>query len=469
MDCCVVLYNIGMKPKALPMMIRSSPIIKKVLCLVCLLFVIDLASSPGDSVLARLDKPAGTGIPARLSARIQVLQELASSWIVSIPKDAKAGLEAMGFSCEVLDAAPSGKTYFLVFTPRRSDAAVLEKFGRTRILDEETSLFWTDEAREAREVLPAEFKIKSLALTDRLAISLDETAADGRPRAPGGILKPPFYVPLIGLMVDQVTSANLSGIILQLQSFSTRYASTAGCALAGDYLLNYFTQLGLACESDPFSFSSYSSRNIIATLPGKVFPQYVVLIGAHYDSYSNQAATAAPGADDNASGTAAVMEIARILSQYRFDFTLKFVCFSAEEWGLYGSKHYAQEAKARGVKLIGVINMDMIAFTDRLPEDLDLVVNQSSQWLANRFSICAAQYVSLPLLKVVNANLRWSDHSPFWDQGFSAVCGIEDYGAPNPYYHKPTDLYTTLNMDFATSVTKIVLAVAAGLAQTSIQ
>ena len=451
------------------MMIRNSPIIITILCLVFLLFVIDLASSPGDDVLAQLSKPAGIGIPARLSARIQGLQELASSWIVRIPKDVKAGLDAMGFSCKVLDAAPSGKNYFLVFTPRPGDAAVIETHGRTRILDSETCLFWTDDGREAREVLPAAFKIKSLAMTDRAAAFLDETATTGRPRALGAILKPPFYDPLIALMVDQVTSANLSGIILQLQSFSTRYASTAGCALAGDYLLNYFTQLGLAAESDPFAFSSYNSRNIIATLSGKAFPQYVVLIGAHYDSYSNQAATAAPGADDNASGTAAVMEIARILSQYRFDFTLKFVCFSAEEWGLYGSKHYAQEAKARGEKLIGVINMDMIAYTDRLPEDLDLVANQSSQWLANRFSICAAQYVSLPLLKVVNANLRWSDHSPFWDQGFSAVCGIEDYGVPNPYYHKPTDLYPTLNMNFATSVTKIALAVAAGLAQTVIQ
>lgn len=451
------------------MMIRSSRFLKAVLCLVFLLVIIDLPSSPGEDVLAQLSKPAGTGIPTRLSARIQGLQELASSWIVRIPKDVRSSLEARGFSCEVLDAAPSGKTYFLVFTPRPGDADVLETYGRTRILDSETCLFWTDDGREAREVLPAEFKIKSLAMTDRAATSLDETTAEGRPRAPGAILKPPVYDPLIALMVNQVTQANLSAGILQLQSFSTRYASTAGCALAGDYLLNYFAQLGLASESDSFNFSAYSSRNIIALLPGKVFPQYVVLIGAHYDSYSNQAATAAPGADDNASGTAAVMEIARILSQYRFDFTLKFVCFSAEEWGLYGSKHYAQEAKARGEKLIGVINMDMIAYADRLPEDLDLVVNQRSQWLANRFAICAAQYFSLPLLKVVNANLRWSDHSPFWDQGFSAVCGIEDYGVPNPYYHKPTDLFTTLNMDFATSVTKIALAVAAGLAQTSLQ
>jgi Zn-dependent M28 family amino/carboxypeptidase len=118
---------------------------------------------------------------------------------------------------------------------------------------------------------------------------------------------------------------------------------------------------------------------------------------------------------------------------------------------------------------MGVINMDMIAYADRLPEDLDLVVNLRSEWLANRFSICASIYTPLDLLKVVNANFRYSDHSSFWDQGYSAVCGIEDSIVTNPYYHKTTDTYSTLNMDFAASVTKIALAVAAGLAQPAIQ
>jgi hypothetical protein len=59
--------------------------------------------------------------------------------------------------------------------------------------------------------------------------------------------------------------------------------------------------------------------------------------------------------------------------------------------------------------------------------------------LANRFSICAALYAPLPLLKVVNPGLKWGDHSPFWDRGYSALCGIEDYAPPNPYYHKTTD------------------------------
>jgi Zn-dependent M28 family amino/carboxypeptidase len=203
----------------------------------------------------------------------------------------------------------------------------------------------------------------------------------------------------------------------------------------------------------------------VATLPGKIAPQRVVIICAHYDSTSNQSTTLAPGADDNASGTAAVMEIARVLANTSFDYTIKFICFSAEEWGLYGSKHYAQEAKSREEKIMGVINLDMIGYADLMPEDLDVFVNQTSEWLANRHIIMGKLYGPLDILKTINPSMKSSDHSAFWDQGYNAMLGIEDYGLKNPYYHKTTDTFDTLNMDFATSVTKIALTVVADLAQ----
>lgn len=452
-------------------MMKRKPALKTALGLGFLLFIRYLASSPADVVLARIDKLQAENIPAHQRNQIIGLQELNASWVVKIPRDVQEALMNEGISCETLDPAPAGKSYFLIFTPRPADPEVLGRYGQTKILDDQTCLFWTDDGREAREVLPADFKIKSLSLEDRISLSFDEKTAAGPGRVMGRALKPPVYDPLISQMVNRVSESTLSSSILNLQNFQTRYASMANCDSAGDYLYGFFVQHGLACEFDPFSFSSnrYNSKNVVATLPGKTFPQYIVIICAHYDSYSNQAETLAPGADDNASGTAAVMEIARILAEYSFDFTLKFIGFSAEEFGLYGSKHYAQEAKARGEKIMGVINMDMIAYADRLPEDLDLVVNLRSEWLANRFSICASIYTPLDLLKVVNANFRYSDHSSFWDQGYSAVCGIEDSIVTNPYYHKTTDTYSTLNMGFAASVTKIALAVAAGLAQPAIQ
>jgi Zn-dependent M28 family amino/carboxypeptidase len=160
---------------------------------------------------------------------------------------------------------------------------------------------------------------------------------------------------------------------------------------------------------------------------------------------------------------------ARILSGGAFDFTLKFVCFSAEEWGLYGSQHYAQAARQAGAKILGVLNMDMIAYTDVVPEDLDLFVNEASAWLVYRFMLCAKQYVAIDLSSALNPDVRASDHSSFWDQGYCALLAIEDYPVTNPYYHKTTDVLATLNLDFAATVTKIVLAVAAGIAQPVLQ
>jgi Zn-dependent M28 family amino/carboxypeptidase len=264
-----------------------------------------------------------------------------------------------------------------------------------------------------------------------------------------------------------VSTANLSALIRDLQSFQTRYASTSNCEASGTSIYDYFRQRGLEADADYFTFSSssYTTSNIIATIPGQVSPNRVAIVCAHYDSYSNQARTAAPGADDNASGTAAVMEIARILAGYQFDYTIRFIAFSAEEWGLYGSKHYAQAARQRGENILGVINLDMIAYADALPEDLNLFVNDRSDWLGSKYVAAATRYAPLDITKTINASVTGSDHSPFWDQGYSALLGIEDSPLRNPNYHKPTDTIDTLTLDVAAAITKASLAAVAELAQ----
>jgi len=422
-------------------------------------------SPSSDVVLVQLDKLQAAKLSPDLLADIKGLQELQSSWIAEIPRSLLTTLSGRGVACGVLDEAPAGKAYFLVFTPQPGQADILKKFGNAIVLEERTCLFWSG-AEEARDILPSYFEIKRLSLEDGIPLSFEKIRPKGRlperleiPRAAAD--------PLISQMVSQVSKANLTNYISNLQNFQTRYASTANCESSGTYLYNYFTQLGLACEYDPFSFSQsgYSSRNVVATILGKTSPDREVIICAHYDSYSNQKMTLAPGADDNGSGTAAVMEIARIFAGQAFDFTLKFICFSAEEWGLYGSQHYARTAKNQGEKIIGVINMDMVAFTDRLPPDLEVYVNSRSEWLAGRYIQAANTYAPLRMEEVIDASADWSDHSSFWDEDYSALCSIEEASDRNPYYHKTTDTLDKLNMDFAVSVTKASLAAAAELAQ----
>jgi hypothetical protein len=96
---------------------------------------------------------------------------------------------------------------------------------------------------------------------------------------------------------------------------------------------------------------------------------------------------------------------------------------------------------------------------------VNLFVNDSSDWLGSKFVAAAARYAPLDITKAINASVTGSDHSPFWDQGYSALLGIEDSPLRNPHYHKTTDTIDTLTLDFAAAITKASLAAVAELAQ----
>ena len=427
--------------------------------IIALCFLVSAVPS-ADMLLVRIDKTDAAGIPADLETDLRVVQELQSSLLAVVPSSRWAGLAGLGISGEVLDGDVDGKAYFLVHTPRPGDPDVLKKFGTAVPLDDRICLFWSG-AAEAREILPAVYKIKRLWL-DRPAAWLrpGEKAAE-----PPAALEDVAADPRISGWVAKVAKANLTASILSLQNFKTRYASTGGCQSAGTYLYNRFVQMGLSCSYEPFTFSGISTRNVVAKLPGKKSPAQVVIVCAHYDSISNKPYTLAPGADDNGSGTAAVLEIARILAGKSFEYTVKFICFSAEEWGLYGSDCYARRAKNRNEKIVGVINMDMVAYTDATHKKLELYVNSSSNWLGSKFLSAAATYAPMTVAKYVDGSADWSDHWSFWDYGFYALCGIESAADWNPYYHRTTDTLDKLNLNFCVSVTKAALATTAVLAK----
>jgi Zn-dependent M28 family amino/carboxypeptidase len=136
--------------------------------------------------------------------------------------------------------------------------------------------------------------------------------------------------------------------------------------------------MGLVTERQPGYPNA--SNNLIARLPGASRPEEVFIICAHYDSTSQNPYNWAPGADDNASGTAAVLTAARVLANFRFDRTIEFCLFTAEELGLLGSQEYAAECRDAGKKIVGVINLDMLIHPtdDRqpsLPLDCDILTD----------------------------------------------------------------------------------------------
>ena len=194
--------------------------------------------------------------------------------------------------------------------------------------------------------------------------------------------------------------------------------------------------------------------NVVARLPGTTRPQDIYIVGGHYDSANE---VACPGADDNASGVAAVLEAARVLSEFRFEATIIFIAFDQEEdWRLRGSTAYARDANGRNDNILGMVAADMIAH-NYSGENLMRVASKTGT-SAIQDDLGAALQTYGGLTTIVKNSASNSDHVPFEENGFPACLLIEDYsGVRNTNYHKTTDSVDTsgyLDYAFATNNTR---------------
>lgn len=302
----------------------------------------------------------------------------------------------------------------------------------------------------------------------------------------------------INEMIDSVSIENLTEHIRMLENaggHQSRVTFTEGKDSALHYIYNYFkehtnvTSLVLDTFYIPIANPPYNTQpqvNVIATIEGTLNPSRYLVLGAHYDASASRMGTSVwnsqwrtiktPGADDNATGVAAIMEIARVLTDTNFnfagDYSLVFVAFAAEESnpsfgsGHYGSKHYAKTAKDSGKNIMGAVSVDMIGYNDNHLYQA-IVSNGASQWIGERF-IDANELFDIGL--ILNSppfpNATYSDHASFWEEGYHAVLMIENappwnsnqYYQQNPYYHTSFDTLGTLNMELVKRVTQLNLA-----------
>ena len=441
---------------------KNAKVFISILLMGGLLFLSSFPASRGPRSLIRI--PKGPDFPFRVLSRLQidVRQELGSCLLALADREDIILLRRNGVRFSILARNAAERDILVVRTDSPEALAALRSAGKAISVEPGTAVFWT-ETGSPSEAVPAGLPRKVLS-SRTVRMDLRPAASAGRP-APQAVAQDP----LVETIVSLVSSSDLSSDVQSLQDFQTRYASTSNCEASGQYIYNAFSGLGLDdVRFAPFTFSgSYSSRNVVAKKTGETYPGDIVIICAHYDSTSPSASrqTLAPGADDNASGTAAVLEAARVLAAFPVDFTVRFIAFSAEEWGLYGSRAYAAAARQAGESIVGVINLDMIAYANAMPEDLQVIVNPASGWLADRFLVSAANYGVLGATKTIDASFVYSDHAPFWDSGYPALLAIEDDPLTNPYYHKTTDTLDKINLDFFTSATRASVGLLAELAQ----
>lgn len=274
------------------------------------------------------------------------------------------------------------------------------------------------------------------------------------------------YDDTVSDIVAAVSEDSLISITTNYQSYLTRYSNTDGFDTACDWSNARFLSYGLDSEIRHFSMLGYDCQNVIATQTGTVYPDQYWIICGHLDSTSPNTQYDAPGADDNGSGSAAVMEAARIMSQYDFEFTVRYCLWGGEEQGLYGSAHYADSVAAAGDEILGVVNLDMI-FYGPTPDDIaELHYNTASQGLGLAFDAISDTYVPALSKSVASSPVSASDHASFWSVGYPAMLSIEKEVWNNPYYHQTTDVITNYlqYFPFGTNMAKAAIATVAYLA-----
>jgi hypothetical protein len=213
-----------------------------------------------------------------------------------------------------------------------------------------------------------------------------------------------------------------------------------------------FESYGLPTYYDTFTYGGGTQENVVAEQTGTLFPNSIYIIGGHYDSVSN------PGADDNASGVAGVIEAARILSQYPTDYTIRYIAFDAEEEGLIGSDYYATGHAGDDIR--GMISMDMIAYDTAFPGTNHALIYGSDASSPIKAALGAAITEYGGLTWTDDGPLDASDHAPFEWQGFQACLIIEGEVWNNPYYHTQNDNYDMpgyLKFPYAVKMVKSVV------------
>jgi leucyl aminopeptidase len=199
--------------------------------------------------------------------------------------------------------------------------------------------------------------------------------------------------------------------------------------------------------------------NVELTLFGHTYPERVYVLGAHHDAINwDNPIVNAPGADDNASGVAAVLEIARVLAKYHYipESTIRFVTFSAEELGLIGAYHYAKNAHESETNIVMMLNSDMISNCP-VEEDewtVQLHTYPNSQYVTDLAKEIATRFTELDFVETDRYS-NATDSYPFYEFGYPAIFFHENIFSPN--YHSAQDLVANTNKNYAAEIIRIPL------------
>lgn len=246
---------------------------------------------------------------------------------------------------------------------------------------------------------------------------------------------------------------------------------------AAEFIEREFQALGYAVESQRYISEGSTVRNLIAELPGKDQSKPIIVLGAHYDTVPGT-----PGADDNASGVAGLLELARLLKDSSRSRTIKFVAFTHEEPPYFytsqmGSRQYAKALKRQKQKILVMFSLEMIGYAgEHLNQMYPFVLLRQLMGYPKNGSFIGlvGNVRTMRLVKLVRTTMRescsvgveslsapgflpplfLSDHSSFWRRGYPAIMVTDTAFLRNPHYHLPSDTEGTINYSFLAEVVR---------------
>jgi len=254
------------------------------------------------------------------------------------------------------------------------------------------------------------------------------------------------------------------------------YRDEANLLAAADFVTRSFEAAGYTVTFQPYEVKGRTYRNIIAERRGTEEPDRILIIGAHYDTVEGT-----PGADDNASGVAVLLELARLHAETRFRKTVRFVAFTLEEPPFFrsrqmGSRVYARSLKERGEQIEGMLCLEMVGYYSqaegsqsfpffwlrwRYPTTgnfITVVSNSASEPLQARVRDALKAHAALPVETFTGPwwipGVDLSDHGSFWKEGYPAVMLTDTAFYRNPHYHRGTDRPETLDYGSMAELTR---------------
>jgi Zn-dependent M28 family amino/carboxypeptidase len=303
------------------------------------------------------------------------------------------------------------------------------------------------------------------------------------------ICTPLSWTVLMHEYCSHVKEENLRTYVKAVEGFRHGWENTAALEQRADFIDDTFRSFGLNVENQAVPFHGRTYRNVIATLEGNTQEKEWLLLGAHYD-----AAQGSPGADDNASGVAVLLEAASIFCKQKLKRTVQFVAFTLEEPQpqtinfLIGSDHFANEAKKAGRKYQAAFILESVGYTDhtegsqivpvlvraKVPKTgnfLGIIANGRSEKVMHSFIAHANTHVpdlvlvpyKVPLSGYIIPETRFSDHASFWKHGYPSLMLTDTAMFRNPHYHTRHDRFETLDFTFMVKVTQAVVSVIAAL------